>query len=367
MAYFQSSFNILMRPYLSFLILLLLAGCNQPLDFTSAEPIIPKEETSSVQSSDIKVNAKERACSNHIRGLQLLNDMQGWASGAGGTVLRMTDGEHWEVFEVPGYSHLDFRDIHGFDEMTALAMAAGEEGRIIHTEDGGQTWTEVYTNLEDGIFLDGIDFDGDIGYCIGDPMDGKALILRSIDAGRSWSPVDPETIATAIPREGSYAASGTTVVSKEGMTYAAYGGDSLIRVLKNKGELQGWTSIQAPLRIGEGCGIFSLAFKNEQEGVAVGGCYIDSLSSEGNCAVISDAGETWTPIKRSTPSGYRSCVVYAPSSDFYLTCGRTGIDFSNDNGLAWDPVSTDGYYTCSLADSTGWLMGRNGRMAKVKW
>ncbi len=118
-----------------------------------AEPIAP---------DDLNVTPIERVTSAHIRGLHLLNDQTGWASGVGGTVLHMTNGVQWEVIEVPGYAHLDFRDIYGFDALTALAMAAGEEGRLIRTEDGGKTWTEVYTNLEEGIFLDGIDFEGKI-------------------------------------------------------------------------------------------------------------------------------------------------------------------------------------------------------------
>ena len=356
-----------MRPYYSLFILLFGLGCAEPIDTVTKELIVAQKKTVQVAADDININSMTRVCPDHIRGLQLLDDTHGWASGAGGTVLRMTDGEQWEVYKVPGHSHLDFRDIHGFDALNAVAMAAGEEGRIIRTEDGGKSWTEVYTNLEEGIFLDGFDFDGEIGYCIGDPLGGRPLILKSVDAGRSWNRIDPKTVGPAIPGEGSYAASGTTIVYKHGMAYAAYGGDSLTRVLRSEGQLHAWESIQAPLRIGEGCGIMSMAFKDDKHGVAVGGCYLDSLNSEGNCAVTNDAGATWTLESNSTPAGYRSCVTYAHSSDFYLTCGRTGIDFSSNDGREWHPISNEGYYTCSLADSTGWLMGRSGKMAKVSW
>jgi hypothetical protein len=43
------------------------------------------------------------------------------------------------------------------------------------------------------------------------------------------------------------------------------------------------------------------------------------------------------------------------------------MEYSLDEGAHWIPLSDDGYYTCSLADSTGWLMGKSGKMAKLSW
>ena len=125
----------------------------------------------------IALEPKERVSKAHVRGLFLVDDNTGWASGAGGTFMRMTDGDNWSADTIAGYTHLDFRDVHGFDENTALVMAAGEEGRILRTEDGGVSWTEVYTRLDSGIFLDGMDFQDNMGYCYGDPIDGKFVLV----------------------------------------------------------------------------------------------------------------------------------------------------------------------------------------------
>jgi hypothetical protein len=127
-----------------------------------------------------------------------------------------------------------------------------------------------------------------------------------------------------------------------------------------------WEMFDVPIRSGEGCGIFSLTAAN-QTIVAVGGCYLDSTNSEANCAVSKDQGETWTLISENQPRGYRSCVAHSEKSNLLVTCGRTGMEYSLDEGANWIPLSDDGYYTCSLADSTGWLMGKSGKMAKLSW
>ncbi|MFM1876218.1 MAG: hypothetical protein RL266_1955 [Bacteroidota bacterium] len=313
-----------------------------------------------------QIQVHERAAKANIRGLYLVNDSIGWASGTGGTFLRMTDGENWVADSIDGYTHLDFRDVHAFDANTALLMAAGEEGRILRTEDGGLSWVEVYTRLDSGIFLDGMDFQGTIGYCFGDPMDGKFVVLRSEDQGKTWTEISTDKLPLALAKEAGFAASGTGVLITEKMRIVATGGDSVARVMRTYPGQDSWEFFNTPIRSAEGCGTFSLCEGN-QVIVAVGGCYLDSTSSEANCAVSEDWGETWQLIAENQPRGYRSCVAASTDKKLLVTCGRTGVDYSVDNGYNWISLSDDGYYTCALADSTGWLMGKRGKMAKLSW
>ncbi len=133
MVYFQASFNIHMRPYLSLLILLLLTACQDSKKNLPSEEKPSLDKVVNVTPEGLKITSVSRVCSASIRGLHILDDQTGWASGSGGTVLRMTDGANWVAQTIEGYTHLDFRDIHGFNAMTAVAMAAGEEGRMIWT------------------------------------------------------------------------------------------------------------------------------------------------------------------------------------------------------------------------------------------
>ena len=59
-----------------------------------------------------------------LRGLSVVSDTVAWASGAKGTVLRTTDGAHWQAIQVADADKLDFRDIHAID-----ASRAGDERR----------------------------------------------------------------------------------------------------------------------------------------------------------------------------------------------------------------------------------------------
>lgn len=328
------------------------------------------------ESFSIQIDSKEAVAKANIRGLFLVNDKVGWASGSGGTFLRMTDGENWLTDSIAGYTHLDFRDVHGFDENTALLMAAGEEGRIIRTEDGGVSWTEVYTRLDSGIFLDGMDFYENVGYCYGDPIDGKFVVVRSKDSGKTWTEFSRDQLPNALPNEAGFAASGTGIVVNEyGFWFGTGGSDSSSRIIGFPYKRFEWSYSNTSMRTGEGCGIFSLVYFPPKNVMMVGGSYKDSTNRDGNFGwfLLSISPNTDDPFitaeifSDSPPRGYRSCVAGSSLAKLLVACGRTGVEYSEDGGLSWIPLSDDGYYTCALADSTGWLMGRGGKMAKLSW
>ncbi|MGB0369469.1 MAG: hypothetical protein ACPGD8_08685, partial [Flavobacteriales bacterium] len=204
------------------------------------------------------------------------------------------------------------------------------------------------------------------GYCYGDPIDGKFVLAKSEDYGKTWNDVSSEILPKALKNEAGLAGSGTGMLFTEKMRYVATGGDSVARVMRTFLGQGKWEFFNTPIRSDEGCGILSMAEGN-QSIVAVGGCYLDSTNAKGNCAVSKDWGKTWELITENQPRGYRSCVASSSSKQLLVTCGRTGVEYSADNGFNWIPVSDEGYYTCALADSTGWLMGRGGKMAKLSW
>ena len=77
-----------------------------------------------------------------LRGVSAVSEKVAWASGAGSTVLRTTDGgATWQKLNVTTDA-LDFRDIDAIDEETAYALSIGNgpASRIYKTTDGGKTW-----------------------------------------------------------------------------------------------------------------------------------------------------------------------------------------------------------------------------------
>src|SRR5689334_15920734 len=82
-----------------------------------------------------------------LRGLSVVDDRVVWVSGTDGTIALSTDGaQSFQFRNPPEFATRDFRDIEGFDERRALALAVGAPARILATADGGTSWRAVYRN-----------------------------------------------------------------------------------------------------------------------------------------------------------------------------------------------------------------------------
>ncbi|MBL4624011.1 MAG: oxidoreductase [Flavobacteriales bacterium] len=302
-----------------------------------------------------------------MRGLYAVNDTVVWASGSGGVFMKTTNGHDWVADTVPGCGKLDFRDIHAFDDQIAVVMSSGDGCLMYRTEDGGESWKKVYENIDQGIFFDGMDFwDKKCGIAYSDPIDGELFIIQTKDGGNTWNRLHPIEIPSVLKGEAGFAASGTGLVCKGDSTvWIATGGGEKARVFKSTDRGKSWKAYNTPMRSGEGNGIYSMSFIDEQNGIIVGGNYLDSTNTKGNCALTSDGGETWRLIPSNGPRGYRSCVCYSDNNQFIFSTGRTGIDVSSDKGYYWMPLSNNGYYSCTVKGRTGWLTGRKGKLGKI--
>jgi photosystem II stability/assembly factor-like uncharacterized protein len=147
----------------------------------------------------VALNTGSRAS---LRGLSVVSDRVIWASGSASTVLRSTDGgDSWKTMIVG--DKLDFRDVEAFDARTAVIMSTS--GQIYRTTDA-EHWTLVHDDKRPGIFLDSIAVDGKHGFAVGDPIDGRFVLLETTDRGATWNDVaGPE----AVKGESAFAASGT--------------------------------------------------------------------------------------------------------------------------------------------------------------
>src|SRR5947199_5973636 len=91
-----------------------------------------------------------------LRGVSAVSDRVAWASGAGSTVLRTSDGgATWQKLTVTTDA-VDFRDIDAIDARTAyvLSIGNGPPSRIYKTDDAGATWTLQFKNEDPKAFYD---------------------------------------------------------------------------------------------------------------------------------------------------------------------------------------------------------------------
>jgi len=148
-----------------------------------------------------------------LRGLSVVSDSIVWASGSKGTVVRSMDGgKSWERMPVKGFEQRDFRDIEAMDAQTAIIIAVDTPAIILKTDNGGKDWKVVYQNNTLGMFLDALAFwNNKSGIVIGDPIDGKIFIARSIDGGNNWREVPNRYAPQAEAGEALFAASGSNI------------------------------------------------------------------------------------------------------------------------------------------------------------
>ncbi len=131
------------------------------------------------------------------------------------------------------------------------------------------------------------------------------------------------------------------------------------RVLRSSDHGRSGTIAETPLLSGAKSGIYSIAFRDNRNGVVVGGTYDKEPEALDNCAVTSDGGATWTLIKDHGLSGFRSVVMYLPGPPgSLLAIGPSGSDVSADDGRTWTPLPGPGFHTFSLAPKARNRMGR---------
>ncbi|HMD33590.1 MAG TPA: DPP IV N-terminal domain-containing protein, partial [Vicinamibacterales bacterium] len=265
-----------------------------------------------------------------LRGVSGVSSSVAWASGANGTILRTIDGGRtWEPRPVPETQRLDFRDIDAFSDRVAYVMSigSGESSRIYKTADGGAHWDLQFANTDPRVFLDAMTFaDETHGFAFSDSVDGAFVILTTSD-GRAWTRIPADRLPPALPGEGAFAASGSNVAML-GRDHI-WIGTTASRVLHSVDGGRSWMVTKTPMATGTATGIFSIAFRDRDHGIVVGGNYQKETDAIDNAAITSDGGATWTLVKGL--AGFRSAVAWLPgSAQSLVAVGPSGIDRSSD-------------------------------------
>ena len=290
-----------------------------------------------------------------LRGVSAVSSQVAWASGADNTILRTDDGgSHWRRLPSPSADRLDFRDVDAIDARTAFVLSIGSGGasRIYKTMDAGATWHLQFTNRDPDAFFDAMSFwDAGHGLAVSDSVNGVFPIIRTDDGGGTWNRVPAAQVPPALPNEGAFAASGTSVtVVGSGLAWIGTGAADRARVLRSTDWGRTWQVADTPVRGGPSAGIFSIAFRDAQHGVIVGGDHTKERDAMDNVAVTSDGGITWTRPAGAALSGFRSVVSHVPgTAATFIALGPLGGDISTDDGRSWRATDVPGADTMSFA------------------
>jgi len=190
----------------------------------------------------------------------------------------------------------------------------GEEGIILHTTDGGETWTRQESTVKSNLFKLYV-VDDKTAYAVG----ANATALRTVDGGDHWQ-------SAKIPK----AIDLFDITFSDKNTGWAVGEFSTI--LKTTDSGQTWL-VQSGGNMGEYTigPFFTITFTDPQHGIAAG------LS--GDLSITSDGGKTWQPAKLPDSSATATYTVAEDTANKKLWAGGTGGRMFGQNASGqWQKV-----------------------------
>jgi hypothetical protein len=315
-----------------------------------------------------------------FRGLSVVNDQTIWVSGSRGTIARSIDGgKTFQYQQLKGYEQSDFRDIEAFDDKRAIIMSSGTPAYILKTVDGGQTWKQVYKNIDTTYFLDAMDFwDDQRGMLVGDPINGHFVLLQTNDGGETWQELDSTKTPKAMEGEAVFAASGTSLRCWGKSEFGFVTGGTAARLFFDYGrsnhekEHENWLSKKTYIQEGsnpQGAFSFSLIDKKYLGLIIVGGDYVKDSSSQINSSLIFLNGHHDFK-KFNDTRNYKSCVETFIYSDRdknkrAIAVGTNGIEVFQY--FEWKTISYEPFHVVRKAKKgkSVFLAGPKGKIGKL--
>jgi len=345
---------------------------------TSQQETVKQKEEKTIIASEKKkelffsFEIQKSKTTSSLRGISVVDSLTAWASGTNGTFLRTTDGGiTWIEGKVKGFEPLDFRDVEAFDKNTAILMGTDAPAFFFKTTDGGRSWKRKYMNRDAKVFFDGMSFwDEKNGIAISDPIDGKFFIVVTKDGGDNWQQYPSLYVPSPQNGEAAFAASGTSITTAgNDLVWFGTGGGEKARIFLSEDRGENWRAFDSQIKAGsQTCGVFSICFKDELNGIAVGGDYKNDKDKNSNCSISDDGGLSWQSVKLNPPSGFKSCVSWNNKFKFYITTGTSGSDYSIDDGITWRGIDPRSFNSIGVSKSDGscFMVGDKGIIAKVR-
>jgi photosystem II stability/assembly factor-like uncharacterized protein len=286
--------------------------------------------------------------STSIRGLSVVDDRVAWVSGSKGTIAITTNGgKTWDWQQVKGFENSDFRDIEAFSSKEAIIMSSGTPALILKTTDGGQNWKVKYKNTDTLCFFDAMDFSDRLnGYVLGDPIDGKFMLMETRDGGQTWDMFRKRP--NAVRDEAAFAASGTCLrVDKSKISIVT--GGSRSRLIEYTAGSSLWDYSALPVVSGKASqGAFSMASaSNGASIIFIGGDYANDKKTDSVAAYLTRHSNLIKPATQG-PAGFQSCVEYI-SGETFLSTGTPGSNLTTDGGKTWTKIDDTSYNVCRKA------------------
>ncbi|MGV3631974.1 MAG: VPS10 domain-containing protein [Bacteroidota bacterium] len=254
---------------------------------------------------------------------------------------------------------VELRDIHVISEDYFIALQSDPRSSLLLSKGLVEQFVDPFLRRT---FLDGLDInDNGHGIVMGDPINSKLQVAVTHDYGLTWEPCESQ-ILNSEEGEAGFAASGSNVQVINDSTFVFVSGGKISRFFKTTDAGQSWISVQLPFLSSEASGPFSVHFKDEKTGFAVGGNYLEPNDTTQNCFFTTDGGFNWNKPSKTT-SGYKSSVIYL--DDIWYACGTNGIDFSIDNGRTWYKLNDVNCFALAVGSGKIYATMTRGRVMEI--
>lgn len=310
----------------------LLKFCTSIVMLFSVQALQAQHSIRYIDSSEI-INPSE-ACISCIsfRGISIPNNNTAWLSGSKGSVARsINGGKTFELIKIPNFDSVDFRSIYAFNAKQAIVVSSGSPAYILKTDDGGFSWRKVFEDKRKEIFLDGIDFwDANKGMVLGDPIDDRFVLIRTLDGGHTWYPLDTAMCPWAVPGESVFAASGTSFrcMPNKSIAFVTGGKKSVFHWLQiNKKYRRHELKSMVQGKASEGA--FSFDYNNKYIAI-VGGDYAADTSKIKQTIYRYTYDKDGLQLLNMKPffTLYSSCVSLLQNGGM-ICCGTKGVAFNH--------------------------------------
>lgn len=150
------------------------------------------------------------------------DEQNGWASGAFGKLLQTTDGGKTWIDRGSDINNPDGYHLNTIIGHQGTLYVAGEAGFLVYSKDNGQTWTQADIGYDGTIF--GLFAASNGSFVIATGLRGNTF--RSIDGGVSWQALDPD-VDYSLTDGVVYASNHVVMVGAGGaVTVSLDGGDT---------------------------------------------------------------------------------------------------------------------------------------------
>ncbi len=275
--------------------------------------------------------------------LHFLNENEGWAGGNDGTILKTVNGGNTWTSQNIG-TLVNIHSIFFIDSLIGWAVlyewTPNRHGSIIHSTDGGESWN-VQFSIQ-GYTFHSIHFnDENNGWVVG----SSGIAFLTTNGGYTWLQQYPNT-------QGGWLWPVFFIDNNIGWT----AGDPLFGMFKSTDGGNSWSSTSLPVVER----VYSLIFLDHQIGWL--------SAAQGQIAKSIDGGISWEIVQSGTSQYLRD--IYFLDYNIGWSVGYNGtIIYSTDGGNYWNDqfsgTSSDLYSVQFIDDQIGWIVGDNGIILKT--